>query len=361
MEQKDLRVEELRLDPENPRLPELLVGGSQPEILNWLFDAGVLDELAASMVTNGFFRHEPLIVLRPEEGFDGYVVLEGNRRFASLAILFQLEPAAEAELSFDFEVTPTSEQMEGLREVPTFIVETRDEVRKFLGFRHIGGTKTWSPEAKARYLDEEVRRAVAEGSKNPFRDVGRRVGSTAVGVRGSYIALQVLRSARENFGLDVRYVLQDRFGVWNRMMNSADIRKYIGFTDARTVGEVDSAAANLNGEALAEVISDLTPLPGQRKSVLADSRDVTAYAAVLRNPRARETLRVYADLSLARQVVERASLAGKVRSLARSTDLLVQEIGLGEITHDVLDATAALASAARTLHVAARDRLTEDD
>ena len=58
-----IRVGNLLLDGANPRLPERLRGGSQSELLNFLRKQGVLEELAQSCLDNGFFQHEPLIVL----------------------------------------------------------------------------------------------------------------------------------------------------------------------------------------------------------------------------------------------------------------------------------------------------------
>ena len=43
------------LDAENPRLPERIRGQSQSEILRYLREQGVLEELARSYLDNGFF------------------------------------------------------------------------------------------------------------------------------------------------------------------------------------------------------------------------------------------------------------------------------------------------------------------
>lgn len=361
MESRLLSVEDLLLDPDNPRLPETLVGSDQETMLKWLNQVGVLNELAASMVTNGFFPHEPLIVLKADDETGKHIVVEGNRRFASLTILLQLEAAVDAGLEFDFQVPPTQSDLDALKRVPCFVVETKEEVRKFLGFRHIGGIKTWSPEAKARYLDDEVRRAIDAGSNNAFRDVGRLVGSNAAGVRGPYVALHILRAARDSYGIDTNYVMQNRFGVWNRMMNSSDMRDYIGFASATTAPEVHQSVENLDIEKLREVIGDLTPQDGRRTSVLSDSRDVTAYAAILQNERARETLRLHDDLTLAKQVIERANFGQKIRNLIRSVDLLVRDIDNAEISEDVHDAARTLQAQARTLSAGIQARLDADD
>ena len=361
MESKDLPVEKLRLDPENPRLPEPLVGATDVQNLLWLNEEAVLNELAASMVENGFFRHEPLIVLKPKTPDGDYIVVEGNRRFAALTILLQLPIAEAAELEFDFQIPPTDEQLDRLRSVPCFIVEDKNSVRKFLGFRHIGGVRTWSPEAKARYLDTEVQLVLAAGSKNAFRDVGRLVGSNAAGVRGPYIALHILRAARDLYDIDTNYVLQNRFGVWNRMMNSKDLRAYIGFGEATTAEEVLAAVEHMDAAKLAEVLGDLTPSDGQRSAVLADSRDVTTYAMVVNNERARETLRTYLDLGLAKQVIDRANLAQKIRNVTRTIEVLIRDIEEAEPDEELLSASRALLAQARTLNGGIRTRVEPDD
>ena len=110
------------------------------------------------------FRHEPLVVLPADEDTNKRYVVGENRCLAALAILLQLPAAVEAGVSFDFAVPPTEEQLDRLRNEPGFVVPNREEVRKFLGFRHIGGLKTWSPESKARYLEIEIEQAIKDGS-----------------------------------------------------------------------------------------------------------------------------------------------------------------------------------------------------
>ena len=225
-----ISVQKLRLDPENPRLPEHLHGADQEELLKYLHANAALGELATSFVDNGFFVHEPLIVSQPDET-GTHSVLEGNRRLAALTILLQLDVAETLGLAFSLDPQPTPEQISELRGAPCFVVEHPEDVHRFLGFRHIGGIKTWSAEAKARYLLAEVRRAHEQNpEKNPFTAVGRAVGSNAQGVRNPYIAMSILIRGREQFGIDISSDSASyRFGVWNRAMNSPDLRNYIGF------------------------------------------------------------------------------------------------------------------------------------
>ena len=83
---------DLGLDDENPRLPESLRGKLQSEILGFLKREGVLEEIAQSYLDNGFFQHEPLLVVQGN-GREFYTVVEGNRRLAALKILHEAPEA----------------------------------------------------------------------------------------------------------------------------------------------------------------------------------------------------------------------------------------------------------------------------
>lgn len=345
MKERRLRVSDIRLDPKNPRLPEDVRGQAEPVILEYLYDNAVLDELARSFVNNGFFQHEPVMVVQ-EHG--EWIVLEGNRRVAALKVLLEHEAAEEAELSFALEDELSEERVDELQEIPVFVVDDRELVRKYLGFRHIGGIKTWSAEAKARYLAEEVDRVAEE--PNPFLDVARRVGSNVQGVRNAYIAISILRHARDELGINVGAVQKRRFGVWVRCMNSPELRDYIGLGDPRTFAQVKEALEELDLNGLSEVLGDLIPRKGRRRAVLTDSRDVTIYAKALLIETAREAIRDYGDFELARQIVEQADLGERLDSLRRSMEAVLQAVTHAtDLDSDVLDSARAMGEVARAI------------
>lgn len=356
-----LPVDQLALDPENPRLPESLVHAPATDILKWLENNLVLEELAQSMVENGFFQNEPLVVL-PMDRNSNYIVVEGNRRFATLAILLQLPVAQNAELAFDLRTEPTAEQLDALRQVPCLVVQDRDEVRQFLGFRHIGGLKTWSPEAKARYLAREIEIEMKKGTLDPFREVARRVGSTRPSVRDQYIALKVLQSARDDYRIDSSYVIDERFGVWNRLLNSPGVRKHIGLVSREEAEDVDRTVNELKPAGLGEVIGDLTPA-GQSASsaVLTDSRNATIYGEVLQNERAHATLRRSGDLQIAAQVIHRGSITDRLRNIQQTLGVLADGIDGYDYSTETLVAAQAVFGEARSLRDIIQGRLNNDD
>lgn len=358
-ELRNIRISDLLLDPLNPRLPEELQGQSQPALLRYLFDNAVLDELGKSYLDNGYFLHEPVIVT-PSATAGRFDVLEGNRRLAALLILLQEPPAREADLRFSLERDPTAQERQQLVDIPSYVVPEREDVHRFLGFRHIGGIKTWSAEAKARYLHAEVEK-IAPDTRDPFAVIGRRVGSNALGVRNSFVAYATMRAASSEFGIDTGFVIRNRFGVWLRAMNSPELRRHIGL-DPLVSGyqEVQEGLLHLDPSGLAELVADLTPRSPGEKAVLRDSRDVTVYASVISNPTAHEVLRRFDDLQVARQVVERAELPGRIRLLTKQVDLIRDEVQRAEPSDELSEAVAGLYASARAVRSIARDRADDD-
>src|SRR5690606_38444393 len=76
-------ISALKLDPQNPRLPESLRDSDQADlavVLEMGFDAFAV---AHSIADNGYFAAEPLIAIEGSKPGE-YIVVEGNRRLTSL-------------------------------------------------------------------------------------------------------------------------------------------------------------------------------------------------------------------------------------------------------------------------------------
>jgi len=323
-----ISVDDLVLDPKNPRLPENQQGGSQVQILTYLNEHDVLDELVDSYISNGFFDNEPLLVLASAPG--SWTVVEGNRRAAALMRLLGTEVAQDADLAIDISDREVPvDRLEELATVPAYQLDDRNEVSRYIGFRHISGLKTWGAEAKARYLWLQVEDAASSGAESPFFVVGRQVGSNAAGVRTAYNAFNLLRGA-EHLGVDadVDYVKRHRFGVWTRLLGTANVPTYMGIANDRGAGyaEVKERAEQLIPTRAAEVLQDLKPREGKRSAVLKDSRDVTDYSDVLGNPRALAVMREYDNLALAVQVISEGQLGERLSALIDAVEVLTREV-----------------------------------
>lgn len=343
-------LDELHLDPNNPRLPENLHGAEEPKLIEHLYAQGSLDEIAQSLIDNGFFYHEPLIVTSRKTG--GFTVLEGNRRLATLKILHHKKEAGEIALNDK----ASADVLVKLTNVPCYRVEHNDSnVYNFLGFRHIGGLKPWPPEAKARYILAEVDK-IAKTDPTPFVDVARRVGSSAQSIRTFYLALAILKHAKTSFGIDSnRLQAEHRFGVWLRCMSSPDIRKHIGLGDPTQYKEVQDALQKLKKDALLEVITDLLPSGGSEVAVVADSRNVTDYGRILVTNEARKVLRKSHSLDLARQVIDQLALPERILKIKNSCEVILEEVQRTPMTPELSAAIEELHIRVRTMHALTRE------
>ena len=361
----DVAVEDLLLDPENPRLPEAVQQRSQAEILAYLDEHDVLDELIDSFIANGYFRNEPILVLPPAH--DGKrIVVEGNRRTAAAMRLVGSDTAREVDLVADLDVLGVSrERLRELSHSPAFELRDRDEVSRYLGFRHISGLKTWSAEAKARYLWLQTERAAANGSPAPFYDVGRQVGSNAAGVRTAYNSFNLLQAAAGlRVSSEIEYVKRERFTVWTRLLGTANVPAYIGVDVARgsDYPTVRDRASDLNPERVEEVLNDLVPQPGERRAVLQDSRSATDYSEIIGDERARAVLREFRNLALAIQVVEQGQLGERIREITESIEVLSREVPrMDKPGDEELSAAKELSAHARALVGVVRSQMEDED
>ena len=143
-----LKIGQIRLDSQNPRLPEEAQGQAEPKLLAVLYRDFNLDELAFSMAQNGYFDEEPIVVV----GKSGkpFVAAEGNRRVATIKIL--LDPKKRNELGIKNWPSLAPDIVKDLSSIPAIVYKNRDEVLPYLGVRHIAGIMKWDSYAKARYV-----------------------------------------------------------------------------------------------------------------------------------------------------------------------------------------------------------------
>ena len=186
-------LDKLYLDAKNPRLGLHNADADRPqkEILILMRD-WVLEELAISYLESGFWTHEALLVVEETlYGQSHLVVVEGNRRLAALKYLHaayheEEVPQKWRELVHDTQVS--KKDLEKLfSKIPYILVDSREEVDEFLGFRHVTGIKQWHPEQKAQYIAKLI-----DERGMSYRDVMRKIGSQTPTVRQHYISYQLL-------------------------------------------------------------------------------------------------------------------------------------------------------------------------
>lgn len=347
------RVEQLTLDDHNPRLPESYRGRDQESLIKYLLDYGNLGELAQSFADNGFFPTEPLVV--DPRG----VVLEGNRRVATLKILLGLCSIRPEELG----VSIDSARLDGLKIVPVVEVNSREEADRFIAFRHIGGLKQWEPEAKSRYIFGAISKLRQEGDLNPFNTLAARVGTNRQAIRASYLAVALLKHARDEFGIDVGHVERDRFGVWIRAMSSPDIRGFMGLRDeAKDVAGLDAAISGSTEQGLRQVIDDLTPKDGEDRARIYDSRQLSIYGKILANVRARTVFARF-GFDAAERVVSSELLHIRIQKLSNGVSEVLESVSdsTEAATQSSFDESKRLRSLAGSLFATLQEKLTPDE
>ena len=206
-------VERLRLDRANPRLDGEAAEASDERIIARLYRAAELDELLQSISANGYLDIEPLVVMRASEADDdGLIVLEGNRRLATLLLL--REPALAGRIAAAESTRITVPEIDGavrqtLDEASVYLVANREQARAFIGFKHINGPQKWDAYAKARFAADWYRKGRADGIG--LEQIAQAIGDRHDTIKRMVSAIYVLEQAREEGLFDIEDRLPPKF------------------------------------------------------------------------------------------------------------------------------------------------------
>ena len=207
-ETKNVSIDQLYLDPNNPRLSRTVKPGynnvdqlydkkTQDELINNLMSRGDnssttskdefgVDELITTILAKGWIANaEPIWVWEHPEAKGKYIVLEGNRRSTALKIILShyknqfeeaLKTANEAKNLIRIEdvqkklnIISQIELFAKNLEVKLLRARNEDELKRdkrgLLSIRHIKGAKPWDDDAADNYLLDQYKDLYS--SKNP--------------------------------------------------------------------------------------------------------------------------------------------------------------------------------------------------
>jgi len=278
----EVNIEELQLDPLNPRLPERLRGAKDEDVLNWMLSDATLIDLMASIAENGFFPGEPIIAIKEKKH---YIVVEGNRRLAAIKLLNHPNLATISPKS----VISLAEEASNKNNIPksvwVYVVSERQEVENYLGFRHVTGVKQWPVISKARYLNHLYQQKENK-SYEVYKELAREIGSKAPYIRRlltGYKAFEIIQSRKfynipdldeENFDISL---ITDAITMHSALSN------YIGVNM-----ESDSPFEEIDQERLKEVTFWLYEKLSNGKTRIGDNRNLRVLNKVMQNIEARE-------------------------------------------------------------------------
>jgi hypothetical protein len=183
-----IELDKLQLDNTNPRLPKSLHNDSIQSTIEFLLLEASTIEIMQSIGENGFFPGEQLLVVENENGFK---VLEGNRRLVALLLLqdFTLASVKENIVRKVFEEAKYRPD-----KIPCLIFNNKNEIKKYIGFRHITGMKSWSLSSKARYLhDLKNSYFISKPFHEACRGLAKMIGSRKDYVERLLIAYEMYR------------------------------------------------------------------------------------------------------------------------------------------------------------------------
>ncbi|MCL5736613.1 MAG: hypothetical protein M1274_13695 [Actinobacteria bacterium] len=199
---KQIPTDQLDFDPNNPRLVEEgIKNPTDAQIIGALADTADLGELVQSISSNGYIDIEPLIAMPVGERFR---VLEGNRRLAVIRLLRNPKLASEIGISVPKAEASVAETLE---KVSVYVVQSPEQAREFIGFKHINGPHKWDALAKARFAAEWYKAEKDKGLK--LESIARQLGDRHDTVQRLVSGMFVLEQAENARVFDV----QDRHPV----------------------------------------------------------------------------------------------------------------------------------------------------
>jgi hypothetical protein len=280
-------LSDISLDLENPRLV-IPPGSRERDVLKIMVEREALDELALSFAENGYFLEEP-IVLVPNSKNDGFIVVEGNRRVATLKLLLDGDLRKALGINGWPDISET--RRADLEDVPAVVYGSRAEVVPYLGFRHISGIKTWDPFQKARY----VASLVNEGRRIP--EIERSVGDRSNSVRKLYQSYVVYEQITRDLSIPSR-VIEGSYSLLEVALGQSAIKKFLSVPTRLPMERTEAVVPEERLSELREIVSWIFGDPTQRQDrIITDSRQISQrLAPILLDPYALEFLRNTRDL-----------------------------------------------------------------
>jgi len=278
-----VKIADLHLDPENPRLPERLKNASEKEVLNWMLSDATLVDLMASIAENGFFNGEPILVV--EEG-GKHIVVEGNRRLGAIKLLNNPELASESPRTVKtISETATTKGTHPF-EVWVYMCKNRDEVRNYLGFRHVSGVKQWPLISKARYLfDLFIKKERFD--YDVYKELAREIGSKGNYVRKlviGYQAFQIIKT-RNWFGMG-EYLNEESFdlSLISEVLNTqSSVAEYAGIDV-----NLEKPFEQVNPETFEQLSKWLYQITETGRTRIGDNRNLRLLNKILQNDEAKK-------------------------------------------------------------------------
>lgn len=300
----------LELDLENPRLQtgSDLTCSNEEEVISALAEIAALDELVTSICTNRYLNLEPLIVYGNIEG-GPFKVLEGNRRVAALKLILNPELASDLDVSLPGKIP--QDVFDSFKRILVHRVESPEDARDFIGFKHINGPQRWDAYAKAKYVADWYK----QDTNVTIDQIAAKMGDNNNTLRSYIYAILALEQADDAkvWSLKDRPKVRGRFAFSHlyTALQREEFQSFLGITGGWSNKPPLKPIAPTKVKELGEVLSYLygsvsADRPSLIKSQNPDLKDI---GLAIVNENARLILKNGGDLDAARDALKSPSEA----------------------------------------------------
>lgn len=277
-----------------------------------------IQDLIESFKANGYLRVDQILVRELPGG--GYLVVEGNRRIATLKFLQQEYESKGIDLG---QFAP-----EFFSQIPVVLYTDADEVHHLtlMALKHISGNKKWGEWNQARLLE-----TLHKDHGLDEEEICRRIGITKVELRRSLRALSMVAEyLTSDYGDQFN---ESMFPIFRHAVRSAALKEWLGWDDGdrliHNTANRDFFFSLLSREPMEEQEDDGSVGYGGKylEPVITRRDDVDTLAKVVSDERALVYLKKHRDLNGAYRgsdLVFRERQEAAVRSVAGDVETLAQ-------------------------------------
>ncbi|MBK8069619.1 MAG: ParB N-terminal domain-containing protein [Rhodanobacteraceae bacterium] len=285
---KKMKVDELRIDLRNPRAGAQVFQDENEAIRN-LIDHADVRELVTSITAAGWIEYEPLIVERSTS-----TVLEGNRRLAALRLLRDNTLRSR----FGFEISEAIPQLP--EEINVLLVNSREDARAYIAFKHINGPAKWDALAKAKYAHEWMLQGY------DVRQVSRSIGDTHNTVLRLVNGYRVfVQSVAQGFSIDDITARRFNFSHIYTAVARPSVRSYLGLPEDPSGLLIENPVPSSKEDELEDFMGWLygQSSRGKENVVKSQNPDLGLLARVVGNERALHHLISTRNLRAASEII----------------------------------------------------------
>lgn len=277
-----IKTKDLTFDPENPRFYRLNNAGEEDVVVEGMLDDESVHDLMLSIGQQGYFPGEPLLVFKDGKKL---VVAEGNRRLAAVKLLNgELTPTPNKKNSIDDIKNDTQHKP---KELPCIVYDFREDVLRYIGYRHITGVKEWDSLSKAKYLKELCNKFYTTSSKEEtLKILAREIGSRPSYVGLLLTSLSIYDVAKSNNFFKLNIKESDiEFSYITTALGYSAITDWLGIQDKK-----DYDLNGVNVDNIKNIFSWFFVRDEHARTIVKESRRIKDIATIVQHEDAIENL-----------------------------------------------------------------------